>query len=191
MKNTFFSALTILLLSVSAHAQSTVDSIAAKYQLLPMPGALTLEKAFPVLGTYQLQTADGAAATVSVTMDSASKGIIWISGLPQGTVKAYLKKSPATYRIVAQKSGTGKQVPEGTLIFDPETRVLNIALGASFNAENPSAVFPVANTSSDAVAPQGETTVKAKTKTGAAKAKTKLIFYTATKIEQNATTTIQ
>jgi hypothetical protein len=196
MKNTIFLALAAILFSVSVNAQSTVDSIAAKYKLLPMPEALTIEKTFPVLGTYQLTAADGTTSNVTVTLDSVSKGAIWIAGLPQGTVKAYLKKSPATYRIVSQKSDAGKQVSEGTLIFDPETRVLNIALGAPFNNENPSAIFPVAvaadaTASADATANAGESTVKAKTKNGSSKTKSKVTFYTATKVEQNATTTIQ
>jgi hypothetical protein len=109
---------------------STADSIAAKYKLLPMPEALTVEKKFPVLGTYQLAGSTDASTNVTITLDSSSKGIVWINGLPQGSFKAYLAKSPATYRIISQKSATGTQVPEGTLVFSPETNTLQLALGA-------------------------------------------------------------
>src|SRR4051812_13946908 len=141
MKNTLFLFIAALFFSASVHAQSTVDTIESKYKLLPMPEALTLEKTFPVLGTYQLNTADSTGSAVTVTMDSSSKGIVWVDGLPEGRIKAYLKQSPATYRIVAQKSSTDKQIPEGTMIFNPETNTLNISLGAPFNDTDPAAIF--------------------------------------------------
>lgn len=198
MKNTIFLALAAILFSASVNAQSTVDSIEAKYKLLPMPGALTFEKTFPVLGNYQLQPAGSTAADAStttsatsnviITLDSVNKGMIWISGLPQGTVKAYLKKAPATYRILAQKTDAGKQIPEGTLIFDPETRALNIALGSAYNEANPAAIFANLNANAVSTVDAAPVTVKVKTKKSAEKSKSKVTYYTATKIEQNATT---
>jgi hypothetical protein len=196
MKNTFFTAAALLGLALGASAQSsTVDSIASKYKLLPMPEAYTTEKAFPVIGTYQLANSADASANITITLDSASKGIVWINGLPQGPLKAYLAKSPATYRIVPQKSASGKSVPEGTLVYSRETNTLNIALGAPFNTENPTAIFPVvepvAATSADVsaasvatVAAPATATVKVKSTTakGKTKTKNKVIFYTATKL---------
>ena len=129
MKNTIFLFIAALLFGASVNAQSTVDSINAKYQLLPMPQAMTLEKSFPVLGSYNLTTKEGTTVPVTITIDSASKGIVWVEGLPEGKFKAYLKRSPATYRIVAQKNDAGKSIPEGTLIFDQTTNTLNVALG--------------------------------------------------------------
>ncbi|TCZ67185.1 hypothetical protein [Flaviaesturariibacter aridisoli] len=169
---------------------STADSIHAKYQYLPMPQAWTAEKAFPVIGTYQLAGADAAAAPLTITLDSTSKGIVWISGLPQGTVKAYLAKSPATYRIIPQKSASGKLVPEGTLYFAPETNTLNIALGAPYNAQDPTAIFPVqpvADTMAvDATVASAPAVATVKVKHEGAKSKTKskskVTFYTATKV---------
>jgi len=219
MKSTLFTAAAILFLS-AANAQvtdstmtntsadttkkanvygsySTRDSIAAKYKLLPMPGALTIEKTFPVLGQYQLTntaaTADSAATAtpLTITLDSASKGIVWVEGLPQGKVKAYLKKSPATYRIVAQKTENGTAIPEGTLHLDPATNVVHIALGAPYNEVDPAAVFAV---SADATATEETATDVKSKKAKSAKAKQKVSFYTATKIDatqqvsSNATT---
>ena len=141
MKNTLLLAVFALFFSIASHAQSTVDSIEAKYKLLPMPEGTTLEKTFPVLGTYQLTNANNTTGDLIITLDSTNKGIVWIDGLPEGRVKAYLMQSPATYRIIPQKSATGKWVPEGTMIFNTETNALNISLGAPYNQADPGSIF--------------------------------------------------
>jgi hypothetical protein len=181
---------------------STRDSIAAKYKLQPMPGALTPDKTFPILGTYQLnadpaattttatsgttstdaatQSTDAAMAApaVTITLDPASKGIVWVEGLQQGRLKAYLKKSPATYRILAQKTEAGKSIPEGTMHLDPATNTLHIALGAPYNEADPAAIFAT----SDATMTD-EATVTTKPKAKNAKAKNKVTIITATKLD--------
>lgn len=194
MKNTMFLSLAALALTAAAgtaNAQSTVDSIEAKYQLQPMPQPLTIEKTFPVLGTYQLNAAQSAttdasattaAQTVTVTLDSSNKGIVWVDGLPEGRLKAYLKQAPATYRIVAQRTESGRQIPEGTLIFDPNTNMLNIALGKAYDNANPASIFAAgADATADVAA--APATVKVKSKSGVVKSKNKVMFYTATKTE--------
>ena len=186
MKNTFFLLAAALLFSVGAvRAQTTVDSINAKYQLLPMPEALTVEKAFPVLGSYTLTTAD-STTNVMVTLDPESKGIVWVEGLPEGKFKAYLKRSPATYRVIAQKSESGKQIPEGTLIFDTTTKTLSVALGKKFDDTDPTSIFTMAGT--DVTADANVSEVKVKSKTAKTKTKTKVVFYNAVKAE--AVTTV-
>lgn len=186
MKNTIFAALAALFFTFSANAQSTADSIQAKYQLLPMPEALTVEKTFPAIGSYHLSGSLDSTAGVTITLDSVNKGTIWVAGLPEGTFRAYLKKSPATYRVMAQKTSTGKQIPEGTLIFDPETKVLNIALGKAFNDADPVGIFAL-NTAAPVADATAGTEVKVKSKSSSSKSKTKLTFYTANKAEQNTT----
>jgi hypothetical protein len=193
MKNTIFLFIAALLFTAAVNAQSTVDSIHAKYQMQPMPEALTVEKTFPVIGTYQLNAADSSSAQqVTIALDSSNKGVIWISGLPEGTMKAYLKKSPGTYRIVSQKSESGKQIPEGTLFFDPSTNTLSVALGKTYNEADPTAIFTNVNATTDNMdvadnAAQVKT--KTKTATGKTKAKNKLVFYTATKNVMTSTDT--
>ncbi|RYY38766.1 MAG: hypothetical protein EOO08_13195 [Chitinophagaceae bacterium] len=175
---------------------STVDSIHAKYQYLPMPEAWTAEKTYPVLGTYQLNGAAETAANLTITLDTVSKGIVWISGLPQGTVKAYLAKSPATYRILAQKTAEGKSVPEGTLVYNAESNTLNIALGAPYDAANPSSIFPVVAVAdtmavdASVVSAPSVATVKVKKESGKTKtkSKSKVTFYTASKVNALNTT---
>ena len=218
MKNTIFLLLAAVLFTVSVQAQTTVDSIAAKYKLVPMPEPLTIEKTFPVLGTYQLAGTDASMATttsvatdntsastnngsvttsysnnVTVTLDSVNKGIIWVEGLPQGKFKAYLKKSPATYRVLAQKTESGNQIPEGTLMFDPESKTLSVALGKEFDEADPAAIFALnpalaPSTANTDVAAPADNTVKVKVKTATTKSKSKVSYFTATKLEQQTTT---
>ena len=193
MKNTIFPVIAALFVTASVNAQSTVDSIRAKYQLQPMPEALTIEKTFPVIGSYQLNTADGSSQQVTITLDSTNRGMIWIAGLPEGTMKAFLKKSPGTYRIISQKAEDGKQIPEGTLFFDPSTNVLSVALGKAFDEADPTAIFASVNTdlNADGTMNNNETEVKTKTKTPTSKTKTKtkLVFYNATKNQMTTTDT--
>ena len=179
MNNTIFLFIASLFLATAVNAQSTVDSIRAKYQLLPMPEALTIEKTFPVLGSYQLTAEDGSAQTVTVTLDSVNKGIVWVEGLPEGKFKAFLRQSPGIYRVIAQKSASGRQIPEGTLYFDPATSTLSIALGKHFDNVDPVAVFNAAGANTEVAE------VKVKTKKG--KSKTKVVFYNAIKEQQSTT----
>lgn len=151
-----------------------VSDINAKYQdkYVAPRTVLTTEEIFPAIGKYE-STVNTDAAAISISLDEQNKGIVWIDGLPQGRVKAMLRKSPATYKIPAQKTAEGKDVAEGTLIFDKESNTLNIVIGKSFNAENPAVVFaaPAIGTV-DETAVNTETEVKVKD--GKTKSKTKV-----------------
>jgi hypothetical protein len=126
------------------YGNPTVDSILSKYTLLPMPSQVTTEQIFPVIGQYQSST--NADQKVTVTLDDQNKGFAWVDGLPQGKLKAVLKKSPATYKIPAQKTADGKDVPEGTLIFDKDTKVITIMIGRPYNDQDPASVFAMNTT---------------------------------------------
>jgi hypothetical protein len=132
------------------YGNPTVDSILSKYTLVPMPSQLTTEQIFPVIGQYQ-STAD-ASQKVTVTLDDQNKGFAWVDGLPQGKLKAVLKKSPATYKIPAQKDADGKDIPEGTMIYDKDSKEITILLGRPFNDQDPASVFSAAaaNTTTNA-----------------------------------------
>jgi hypothetical protein len=125
-----------------AKKNPTVDSLTSGYEakLVPPPQPLTTEKIFPVLGQYE-SSANADAASITITLDELNKGIVWIQGLPQGKIKAMLRKSPATYKIPAQKTEEGKDVAEGTLIFDKETNSLSICIGKAFNTADPASAF--------------------------------------------------
>jgi hypothetical protein len=161
----------------------TVDSINAKYKdkMIAARPAMTTEQVFPVLGQYT-STTNTDAPNVSISLDTDNKGLVWIEGLPQGKVKAYLRQSPAVYKIPAQKLEDGKEVKEGTLVFDKDANTLNIVIGKPYNAADPLAVFAPATEM-----PAEETVVKTKTKTAKGKVKTKAVVkpwtYSGTKVE--------
>ena len=189
MKNTIFLAIAAMFFSIAAKAQSTVDSIEAKYKLLPMPEAMTTENIFPVIGTYQISGVE--AQPVTITLDTANKGIVWINGLPQGRMKAYLRQSPSTYRIVPQTTDAGKQIPEGTMVFSPANNVLNISIGAPYNETDPTAVFAQNTAGTDengAAGNEYKVTVKTKSAVAKTKMKTHPIFYTGNKTLAQTTT---
>jgi hypothetical protein len=155
-----------------AVSSPTVDSIAAKYKLQPMPEAMPIDQIFPVIGEYQpsapavaadtAATASTTATTtdampavtsVKITLDDQNKGLVWVEGLPQGKIKAMLRKSPSTYKIPAQKTEAGTDVKEGTMIYDKDTKTLNVILGKAYNEQDPASVFAPAVEEPVAVAP--------------------------------------
>jgi len=172
------------LLTISVHAQQTtwdakknptVEAIISKYELKPVtPTELKTSDIFPAIGKYESATNPDASA-VTINPDEQNKGIVWIDGLPQGRIKAMLRKSPSTYKIPAQKTREGKEVAEGTLIFDKETNTLSICIGKPYNTADPASAF----------LPQVEPAVTAKTKTKTKKVETpKAWIYTGTKLAQ-------
>ena len=153
------------------------------YKLQPMPEALTAEKVFPAIGKYELTAADGTTKTVTISLDETNKGLVWIEGLEAGTIKANLRKSPAVYKIPAQKLGEDKDakaVAEGVMIYDKEANVLNICLGCTYNAADPAIAFVPA---AEEEAPVAETKATKNKKAAAPKvAKVKPVHYTGAKV---------
>jgi hypothetical protein len=162
MKKTAFMAIVLVfLMSFSLSAQDqvtekkedqwspwknpTVDSITAKYKYTPpAPVVLTPEKIFPVLGNFEVNEArEQSVNRLSIVLDEQNKGIAWVDGLPQGRIRAMLKKSPATYKIPAQKTAEGKDISEGTLMYDKETNTLSICIGKAYNDADPGMAFMV------------------------------------------------
>ncbi|MEI9807315.1 MAG: hypothetical protein WDO16_05205 [Bacteroidota bacterium] len=152
----------------------------AKYKLQPMPEPLTLEKKFPVIGKYELAektsvtatetdaTATPATSPVTITLDETNKGVVWIEGLPQGKIKAMMRKAPGIYKIPAQKTADDKDVAEGVLIFDKDNNVLDVCIGCTYNIEDPAAAFTAP---AEPVVEETVKTTKAKKSTAKAKAK--------------------
>ena len=120
----------------------TVGVITDKYKdkYVASKPAVTTSDIFPALGKYESAT-NPDAASVTITLDAENKGLVWIEGLPQGKIKAMLRKSPATYKIPAQKTEDGKDVAEGTAIFDKETNTLSMIIGKNYNSMDPVSVF--------------------------------------------------
>ncbi len=158
------------------------------YKMQPMPEALTTEKVFPVIGRYQLTDKDGAASNISIALDETNKGLVWIDGFPQGRIKATLRKSPAVYKIPAQKIGEGKDavdVAEDVLVYDKDANAMNVCFGCTYNAEDPSVAF-VAPAEPVVVEEAPAKTTKTKTKTSknatAKVEKVKQVRYSGSKI---------
>lgn len=174
MKKNFFLALGFCItIAGTSYAQvSSTPESPRNYkpqpkELAPMPGELTDEMIFPVLGKYDYVNKEGEVTSVTITRDAENKGVVWVSGMPQGKFKADLKQSPCTYKIPAQKTlqneivplgegetaaadpgekpeprYSGKSVKEGTLIFDSSSHKLYVNIGAKYNDENPATIFP-------------------------------------------------
>jgi hypothetical protein len=119
----------------------TVDSITAKYKdkVVAVKPAPSMQDIFPALGKYTLATAE--AQQITISPDAQNKGIVWIEGLPQGRIKALLKKSPATYKIPVQKNEEDKDIAEGAMFFNKEENKLYIILGRVLDEVNPLATF--------------------------------------------------
>lgn len=133
--------------SWEARNNPTVDSISAKYKdkWVTAPAAQSQDQIFPVIGQYESAT-NPETGSLSISLDAQNMGLIWVEGLPQGKIRALLTQSPATYKIPAQKNADGKEVAEGTLIYDKEMNTLSICIGKPYQPANPAAVFaePVA-----------------------------------------------
>jgi hypothetical protein len=156
----------------------TVAAITSQYEgkYITTKTTVTDEDIFPAIGSFVSST-EGPALTI--TLDEQTKGAVWIEGLPQGKFKAYLRKSPSTYKIPAQKTESGTDVYEGTLIYDKEANTLNIVIGKNYNSADPAIVF-----APEPVAEEGTVKTKTqKTKTKVkADSKPKTFVYSGTKL---------
>jgi hypothetical protein len=162
----------------------------SKYAMLPMPEPLTTEKIFPAIGKYQVTTKDGATADVTVTLDESNKGIVWIEGLPEGKIKGYLRQSPATYKIPAQKTDADKDIASGVFVFDKDANTVNVCVGCTYKAEDPASAF--LPESEQAVAEPVKATKSKKTAKTKVK-KVKPVYYSGNKVIEEvapATSTI-
>ncbi|MEP7372357.1 MAG: hypothetical protein ABI675_03140 [Chitinophagaceae bacterium] len=176
------------------------------YKMQPMPEALTTQKIFPVLGKYQLTDKEGASSTVTVSLDPENKGLIWIEGLPQGKIKATLRKSPATYKIPVQplegevipapevtdtkvakntkkvKEIKAKELPEGVLIYDKDANLLNVCIGCTYKVEDPATAFMTTEPATTDVEKTEKKATKSSKKAVAKVTKVKPVLYSGNKI---------
>jgi hypothetical protein len=152
MKNNTFLAVALLVAS-AAGAQTTGSDTTTKSTTVPAAAAVATEvvipeqlkglttetlrpeHSFPALGSYK--ASGTSTGDITITLDETNKGIVWVDGLPQGKFKALMKKSPATYKVPAQKAESGKAVAEGTLFFNPESKEITIVLGRPFDDADP------------------------------------------------------
>ncbi|MCD2422751.1 hypothetical protein LQ567_08265 [Niabella pedocola] len=215
---TFFLAIAIAMATIAQ--TSTTPEVPRNYkpqpkELLPMPDSMTENEIFPVLGSFDLTDKKGTSSHVTITRDGENKGIVWVSGLPQGKFKALIKDAPATYKIPAQKTlandeeaveatgddatatktkskvVNGRAIQEGTLIFDKDANTLYVNIGNKYNEEQPATVFPEMTVAADSAAVASEAdmtddTAKKPKKTTTKKPVIKGITYTGTKTDAPA-----
>jgi len=170
-RNVFLGLSLALLVAIGANAQvSTTPEVPRNYKpepqpLLPMPEPLTEEMVFPVLGKDELTNKNGDVSDITVSGDMENKGIVWVNGMKQGKFKAYLRESPATYKIPSQATlkndeeesnssvdatienkttahKSGKSISGGTMIFDKDANKMYINLGKKYNETEPAKAFP-------------------------------------------------
>jgi hypothetical protein len=165
----------------------TVAAINANYVITPVKSEpLTNEKIFPVIGKYNVSApAQETATPVTIMLDEQNRGIAWLDGLEQGKIKLLLKRSPAVYKIPAQKTDLGKDVAEGTLIYDKESNQLNICIGKSFNDAEPGSVFAAATEEM----PAADDTKAVAKKTKVKVAKVKAIMLSGSKVDETTAST--
>ena len=180
MKKTALLAGLVFFFSVFTMAQQTepvkeTTTTESKYKLLPMPAPLTMEKAFPVIGTYQFNGTTDQTTNLKISLDEQNKGIVWLEGLPEGKIQAQLRKSPATYKVPNQKTEDGKSIAEGTLIYDKDNNQLQLCFGCNFNSEDPAVAFAPSDV--------------AVNKKGKVKNKVKVTTYTGTKLDTGVAAT--
>ena len=150
--------------------------------------AMTIADIFPVIGKYE-SSVNMDAPSVTISLDPENKGMVWIEGLPQGKVKAMLRKSPATYKIPAQKTEDGKDVAEGTAIYDKETKTLSLVIGKNYNTLDPMAAFAPEPVIDETITPNTKKVVVKKNKIKTKEvAKVKPWMYVGTKVETTVAT---
>ncbi|SDC09905.1 hypothetical protein [Niabella drilacis] len=213
-KRSFLTFIIAIAVTMATFAQTSTPEVPRNYkpqpkELLPMPDSMTENEIFPVLGTFDLTDTKGTASHVTITRDGENKGIVWVSGLPQGKFKALIKDAPATYKIPAQKAlanddameaaeddatatktkskvVSGRSIQEGTLIFDKDANTLYVNIGNKYNEEQPTAAFPEMNATEENTAPEVEMTddtAKKAKKTSTKKPVIKGITYTGAKTD--------
>jgi len=181
-KRSFLTFILAIAVTMATFAQTSTPEVPRNYkpqpkELLPMPDSITENEIFPVLGMFDVTDKKGTASHLTITRDGENKGIIWVSGLPQGKFKALIKDAPAIYKIPAQKTQanddameaveddadasatktkskvvSGRSIQEGTLIFDKEANTLYVNIGNKYNEDQPTAVFPEMTVAEDSAA---------------------------------------
>jgi anti-sigma28 factor (negative regulator of flagellin synthesis) len=131
----------------------------------------------PVIGTYAASTeSQEQNRSVTVRGDEQNPGKVWIEGLTSEKIYALRKANAGTYKIPAQKVNDNN-IPEGTLLYDDNSREVRICIGRKYVDNNPSEAFNV----------QIEETVTTKKNKRMAEKKASVISFTGTKTEQQGT----
>ncbi len=104
----------------------------------------------PALGTYNTVVTTTENKSITITGDENNAGKIWVEGIAGTRFYALLKALPGTYKIPAQKTDA-TAVTEGTLIYDENSKQVNVCTGCGFNDQSPAVTDAlISTTASDA-----------------------------------------
>ena len=103
----------------------------------------------PVLGSYTATATTTDNKSITVTADESNPGKIWIDGLTGTKIYALLKAVPGTYKIPAQKQDDNT-VAEGTVMYDENSKQINLCVGCGFNDQTPAVTDAVATATPEA-----------------------------------------
>jgi hypothetical protein len=125
----------------------------------------------PVIGSYKSTDQAASIQQVTVTVDEQNPGKVWVEGLMPARFYAVLKAVPGTYKIPAQKADD-KNIPEGTMMYDDNSKQLTACVGCGYNDATP---MVGSESTTDATATDATASnATAKTKVKANKTKTKV-----------------
>ena len=174
--------------TTDASAQATMMDTTSAASNFPKPNSG--RHYIPVIGSYKSTDQAASIQQVTVTVDEQNPGKVWVEGLMPARFYAVLKAVPGTYKIPAQKADD-KNIPEGTMMYDDNSKQLTACVGCGYNDATPMVGSePTTDaTATDAMA----SNATAKTKVKANKTKTKVkkqpvVTFTGTK---DATASIQ
>ena len=117
----------------SSAGQQSVSAERPNQQTFPQPNFGRYY--IPVLGSYQSSQAGKENKTITIAPDESNPGKVWIEGLTDVKIYALLKSSPGTYKIPMQKQQE-RNVPEGFLAYDENSKQINICLGCGYADNN-------------------------------------------------------
>ncbi|MBC8033875.1 MAG: hypothetical protein H7Y03_06995 [Chitinophagaceae bacterium] len=154
-------------------ATTTTTTTPSQPMVTPNSGAHYIA----VLGNYTSSPATSKTEkNVTITGDEKNPGKIWIEGLTSSKIYALRKQVAGTYKIPAQKADD-KSISEGTVVYDEDSKQVNICVGCKYKDESPSDVF----SSMESSASSTGTSKSASTKKGTTTAK--VISFTGTKTD--------
>lgn len=168
----------------NATATTTPDATAIKDSLSAAPKPNFGRYYIPVLGIYSAAATATDNKSITITGDESNPGKVWIEGLTSSKFYALLKSVPGTYKIPAQKQDD-ITVAEGTVVYDENSKQINLCLGCGFNDQAPVVTDASATIETDAE----HAKMKKNKHTNKTTKKVTIISFTGTKSD-NATVSI-
>ena len=100
----------------------------------------------PVLGTYvSAEESQEQNRNVMIQVDEENSGKIWIDGLTPEKICAVRKANSGTYNVykIQSQKVNEEAIPEGTVLYDDNSKEVRICIGRKFVDSNPSEAFNV------------------------------------------------